>query len=294
MYCRNCGEANFTDSGMCKKCGQLQDMIPPANGPVQPQTQVAYPYNYPFQASYGQLPAMPATVPVTMIAPPPPPMPYEPLKSATSKSTGLANVLEILLPGVGFMYAGDAGGGVIMLLSTCLFIVMSFIFVGILHGLALSGVLVILLAWFVIRLTMVNKLVNRHNAQGILRKSSTIAGFLEFFCPGMGCFYAKRVGTGFALLCSTLVAVVGAGFIAYELLVQAYQAFNNTPAGVIYALCAKQPGCTNTVGPDLTSVSIFLTTVGVILVIWMIARIGIAVNAVEKHKKSPYPPGTIY
>lgn len=295
MYCRKCGASNFTDSGICTGCGQIQHTIPAANSPVRPQTQVAYPYNYPLQAPYGQVPTTPATVPATMIAPPPPtPVPYRLKKSAATKSVGLTNVLEIVLPGAGFMYAGDAGGGAVVFTGTLLFIIIGFICASVLHGLALFCVLIALLAWLVIRLVVVNHVVKGRNTQGVIRKSSTVAGFLECICPGMGCFYARKVGTGFALLCSTLVAVVGAGFITYELIVQVYQSFNNTPAGVIYNLCAKNPGCTNTTGPDFTSVSIFLTTAGVILIIWMIARIAIAVNVVEKQKKSPYSWRTIY
>jgi len=309
MYCRNCGVSNPTDSERCKKCGQPRNTMPAASNPAQPQTQVAYPYNNAFQAPHGQVPvtatafASPPSVrfgqvpttPEPAIAPPPP-MQYRPTGAMASKSAGLANLFEILLPGSGFLYAGDAGGGVAIFISTLVFVLINFLLAGIFHGLAFIFMLVVLLVWFVVRLVVVNHVVNKRNAQGVIVKSSAIAGFLEVFCPGMGCFYARKVGAGFALLSSTIVAVIGAGFITYALAVQAYQNFNNSAAGVIYNLCAKNPGCNKAglAGPDFTSFYICLIIVSVILVIWLIVRIVMAVNMVEKQKKSHYLWGTVY
>lgn len=307
MYCRNCGESNPTDSERCKKCGQSQNPIPAVNSPAQPQTQVAYPYNNAFQGTHRQVPitatvfAPPPSmqfgqVPTTPAIAPPPPMQYRPIGSMPSKSASLANVFEILLPGSGFLYAGDTGGGVAIFISTLVFVLINFLLAGIFHGLAFIVMLVALLVWFVVRLVVVNHVVNKRNAQGVIIKSSTIAGFLEVFCPGMGCFYARKVGAGFALLSSTFVAIVGAGFISYILAVQAYQNFNNSAAGVIYNLCTKNPGCNKAglAGPDFTSVYICLITVSVVLIIWLIVRIVIAVNMVAKQKKSHYLWGTVY
>ena len=306
MNCHNCGELNSTDSAFCKKCGQPLDTVPSAINPVRPQTQVAYSYNKPQGLSepvpatafappppmhYGQVPA---TTPVTTFALPP--TQQGPTAFVTPKSADLANLLELVMPGVGFIYVGDRGGGVATLISTLVFILISFILTGIFHNLALLFALVVLLAWFVVRLVIVNILVKKRNARGVILKFSTIAGFLEFLCPGMGCFYARKPGSGFAFLFGTLVAIVGAGFITYDLAVQAYEIYNNSAAGVIRSLCTHNPSCANTStgGPDFSAVLTFLITASVILLIWLIARIVIAVSMVQKQKKSDYLWGTVY
>jgi hypothetical protein len=316
MNCQNCGVLNSTDSTFCKKCGQPLDIVPSTIYPVRPQTQVAYPYNKP-QGPSEPVPAtvpIPAPVPATAFAPPAP-MHYGQVPATTPvttfalpptqqgltalvtpKSADLANLLELVMPGVGFIYAGDRGGGVAILTGTLMFMLISFILTGIFHQLALLFALVVLLAWFVVRLVIVNNLVKKRNAQGVILKSSTVAGFLEFLCPGIGCFYARKPGSGFAFLFGTFVALVGAGFIAYDLVVQAYEIYNNSAAGVIRSLCIHNPSCanTNTGGPDFSTVFTFLITASVILLIWLIARIVIAISMVQKQKKSDYLWGTVY
>ncbi len=317
MNCRNCGELNPTNSTFCNKCGHPLVSVPPTIQPVRPQTQVAYPYNKPQGPSelvpatvpvqYGQVPVtpsippppmqygqVPATTPVTTFALPP--MQQGPGTFVTRKSVLLANLLELVMPGVGFIYADDRGGGVTILTGTLVFLLISFILTGIFHTPGFLFALVVLLAWFVVRSVIVRKLVNKRNTQGVILKSSTIAGFLEFLCPGLGCFYARKPGTGFAFLFGTFVALVGAGFIVYDLVVQAYEIYNNSAAGVIRSLCVHNPSCANTStgGPDFSAVLTFLITASVILLIWLIARMVIAVNMVQKQKKSDYLWGTVY
>ncbi len=295
MFCPNCGESNAQGLERCTKCGKVLDVIAMASSTTQPQTQVAYPFNYP--AAYGQVPltvtafAPPppdtplysgsATVPAI---PPPPPPDYPPVHSQKTRSVGLVNLFEVLMAGVGFLYAGDVSGGICIFTGTLIFVLVSLLLTGSLHGLAVMIAFLVLLAWFVLRLVVVNRVVSRRNRGEAALRSSAIAAFLEAFCPGMGCFYARKVGTGLALLFSTAIAMIGAGCIVYILAVQAYQNFNNSPAGVIYNLCAKHTGCNTAAlaGPDLSAVFVSLIISCVALMLWMIGRMMIAVRLMHK------------
>jgi len=88
MNCPSCGASNRPNAQFCRSCGKALPVRPPADVPA------AAPSNYP-----------PAGVPYAA-------SPWQP-----TKDKAIAYILEILLLGLGWIYAGETGTGIAILVG---------------------------------------------------------------------------------------------------------------------------------------------------------------------------------
>lgn len=134
--CPFCGAPNPPDATFCVNCGaklpseQPQPYTAPPPPPPTPPTTQPAPYSRPMSNVPPQVPPP---------APPPPaPPPAQPMQQPypvgpprqiilKEKDTGIAAVLSLIIPGLGQMYIGKVGRGVLILIVT---IILSMVLIG--------------------------------------------------------------------------------------------------------------------------------------------------------------------
>jgi TM2 domain-containing membrane protein YozV len=133
MFCQKCGNSLQNGSRFCDSCGAAVGPAGPA--PATPQYQQTPQYPQPV-APYQQMPSQPMYAPVPM------------------KSTGIAALLALIIPGLGYIYVGKIMEGIIILILA--------IVLGVLFWLLIP--IVILLVLWVWQIYAAYQLANQYNA----------------------------------------------------------------------------------------------------------------------------------
>ena len=99
MFCPNCGKTSMEGAKFCENCGTA---LPTGSAPSQPSAQA--PPQYQAQPQYQSQPYSA------------PPQYGQPVYATVPlKSAGLAAVLALIIPGLGHIYLGKIGDGIVYL-----------------------------------------------------------------------------------------------------------------------------------------------------------------------------------